>query len=251
LRRQRIAAGHLAVLARRRRQQARQEEDRAQVVHGQASRVSVPTQIIPAGSLQRFKKWSDHFADAGAGRAGGGRASGDFRTGRPARGRTPGASRRTLSRSPVPRGVPAFFAVTGEAGGDRKGMRAIASALALLAAAAAASTQEQDDMRPGLVVEFFNIGKAMEGFPTIPPERKPDLRRVDRQINYEQTADTFPGTDMADHFYARWTGRIKIPRDGKYTFFTESDDGSRLWIDGKVVVDNGGLHAMEEKSGEV
>ena len=131
-------------------------------------------------------------------------------------------------------------------------MRAMWSALALLAVAPAASSQEpQDDMRPGLVVEFFNIGKAIEGFPTIPPERKPDLRRVDRQINYEQTADTFPGTDMADHFYARWSGRIKIPRDGKYTFFTESDDGSRLWIDGKVVVDNGGLHAMEEKSGEV
>jgi len=126
------------------------------------------------------------------------------------------------------------------------------SALALLAAAPLATSQEQqDDMRPGLVVEFFNIGKAIEGFPTIPAERKPDLRRVDRQINYEQTAETFPGTDMADHFYARWSGRIKIPRDGKYTFFTESDDGSRLWIDGKVVVDNGGLHAMEEKSGEV
>ena len=126
------------------------------------------------------------------------------------------------------------------------------SALALLAVAPAASSQEQpDDMRPGLVVEFFNIGKALEGFPTIPAERKPDLRRVDRQINYEQTAETFPGTNMTDHFYVRWTGRIRIPRDGKFIFFTESDDGSRLWIDGKVVVDNGGLHAMEEKSGEI
>src|SRR5579862_3370388 len=130
-------------------------------------------------------------------------------------------------------------------------MRRMIPVLALLAAVPSAIGQEPDEMKPGLIAEFFNIGKAIEEFPTIAAERKPDLRRVDPQINYEATADTFPGTNMADHFYVRWLGRIKIPRDGKITFFTESDDGSRLWIDGRIVVDNGGLHAMEEKSGEV
>ena len=130
-------------------------------------------------------------------------------------------------------------------------MRWSMSALLLLAALPSALAQEPDDMKPGLIAEFFNIGKAMEEFPTIPTERKPDFRRVDRQINYEQTTETFPGTVMTDHFYVRWTGRIRMPRDGKITFFTESDDGSRLWIDGKIVVDNGGLHAMEEKSGDI
>jgi hypothetical protein len=91
----------------------------------------------------------------------------------------------------------------------------------------------------------------MEEFPVIAADRKADLRRIDRKINFEHTTETFPGTQMSDHFYVRWTGKVRIPRDGKYTFFTESDDGSRLWIDGKVLVDNGGLHAMEEKSGEV
>jgi hypothetical protein len=107
-----------------------------------------------------------------------------------------------------------------------------------------------EELKPGLIAEFFNIGQPMEEFPAI-GERKPDLRRVDRQINFEQTTETFPGTQMTDHFYVRWSGRIRIPRDGTYTFFTESDDGSRLWVDGKVVVDNGGLHVMEEKSGEI
>jgi hypothetical protein len=132
-------------------------------------------------------------------------------------------------------------------------MKTLHLATALVALCSGAFCQEaaQDERRPGLIAEFFNIGKPMEEFPTVTVERKPDLRRIDRQINYEQTSDTFPGTNMADHFYVRWTGKIKIPRDGKYTLFTESDDGSRLWIDGKVVVDNGGLHAMEEKSGDV
>jgi len=120
-----------------------------------------------------------------------------------------------------------------------------------LASGAASQEPAAEELKPGLVAEFFNIGKPMEEFPTVAAERKPDLRRVDRQINFEHTTDTFPGTAMSDHFYARWSGKIRIPRDGKYTFFTESDDGSRLWIDGKVVVDNGGLHAMEEKSGEI
>jgi len=120
-----------------------------------------------------------------------------------------------------------------------------------LASGAVSQETAPDEMKAGLIAEFFLIGKPVEEFPTIAADRKPDLRRIDRKINFEHTADTFPGTQMSDHFYVRWTGRIKIPRDAKYTFFTESDDGSRLWIDGKVVVDNGGVHPMEEKSGEV
>lgn len=132
-------------------------------------------------------------------------------------------------------------------------MRSLLSSLAAAALASAAVSQDAapDDLKPGLIAEFFNIGRPMEEFPTVEAERKPDLRRIDLQINFENTSETFPGTKMSDHFYVRWTGKLRIPKDGRYTFFTESDDGSRLWIDGKVIVDNGGLHAMEEKSGEM
>ena len=129
-------------------------------------------------------------------------------------------------------------------------MKVMATIL-MTVAALRAQEPAADEMKPGLLAEFFSIGKAMEDFPTVAAERKPDHRRLDARINFEQTSESFDGTTMADHFYVRWTGRIKIPRDAKYTFFTESDDGSRLWIDGKVVVDNGGVHPMEEKSGEV
>ena len=39
--------------------------------------------------------------------------------------------------------------------------------------------------------------------------------------------------------------------EGRYTFFVESDDGSRLFIDGKQVLDNGGAHVMEEVAGSL
>src|SRR5262249_11215152 len=44
-------------------------------------------------------------------------------------------------------------------------------------------------------------------------------------------------------------GILRVEKAGKTAFWTESDDGSRLLIDGKVVVDNGGVHSMAEKAG--
>ena len=42
-------------------------------------------------------------------------------------------------------------------------------------------------------------------------------------------------------------GLIKIPADGIYSFYISSDDGSKLFIDDKILVDNDGLHGIVEK----
>ncbi|MFM7133939.1 MAG: PA14 domain-containing protein, partial [Planctomycetota bacterium] len=42
-----------------------------------------------------------------------------------------------------------------------------------------------------------------------------------------------------------------IPTDGVWTFFTNSDDGSKLFIGNTEVVSNDGLHPMTERSGEI
>ena len=103
----------------------------------------------------------------------------------------------------------------------------------------------------GLRGEYFDLGDSVEDFPTIPADKSPTIKRVDKAINFRSTENTFPGTKLQSHFAIRWTGRIKIPADGKYTFYLESDDGSRLFIDGKQVFENGGLHEMQENSGDV
>ncbi|MFN8138783.1 MAG: alpha-L-fucosidase [Fimbriimonadales bacterium] len=46
-------------------------------------------------------------------------------------------------------------------------------------------------------------------------------------------------------------GMIEVPEDGMYKFFLRSDDGSMLWVGGKVVVNNDGLHSPEQKSGAI
>ena len=46
-------------------------------------------------------------------------------------------------------------------------------------------------------------------------------------------------------------GFILIQEKGVYTFYTDSDDGSQLFIGDNLVVDNDGLHSMTEVSGSV
>jgi mono/diheme cytochrome c family protein len=53
--------------------------------------------------------------------------------------------------------------------------------------------------------------------------------------------------DMAMKF----DGFLKIDRGGEYRFHLTSDDGSKLWIDGKVVVAHDGVHAPSTVSGAV
>jgi len=108
-----------------------------------------------------------------------------------------------------------------------------------------------EKQEPGLLGEYYALDDSLEDFPSIRADKKPTLTRVDKTINVDSTTEAWPGTQLLDHFYIRWTGQLRVPKEGTYTFFLESDDGSRLFIDGKQVVDNGGLHPMEEKSGQV
>ena len=52
----------------------------------------------------------------------------------------------------------------------------------------------------------------------------------------------FPGTDRIEWFAIQYTGRFWIEHDGDYSFTLLSDDGSKLFIDEKLVIDNDGIH---------
>jgi len=53
------------------------------------------------------------------------------------------------------------------------------------------------------------------------------------------------------NFAARWTGRIDPPATGTYRVTTVSDDGVRLWLDGKLVIENWTDHAPTENHATV
>jgi len=111
-----------------------------------------------------------------------------------------------------------------------------------------ASAQDKD-LEPGLVAEYFSLEGGPNGFPAIPAAQKPTFVRVEKSVDYGDVSGDFYGTRLTDNFYARWTGVLRVEKAGKTSFWTESDDGSRLILDGKVVVDNGGVHPMTVKAG--
>ncbi len=60
-----------------------------------------------------------------------------------------------------------------------------------------------------------------------------------------------PPINSGENFAVQYSGYIKIPSDGAYTFSVTSDDGADLSIDKSLVVDNDGRHAPQEESGTV
>ncbi|MDB5333443.1 MAG: hypothetical protein JWP03_4594 [Phycisphaerales bacterium] len=81
------------------------------------------------------------------------------------------------------------------------------------------------------------------------------VERIDRmkpksQGHIDQFTLNIPG-HAADNFAVKFSAAIHIPKDGKYTFHTTSDDGSRLYLGKTLVVDNDGVHPSNDKAGTV
>jgi glucose/arabinose dehydrogenase len=129
----------------------------------------------------------------------------------------------------------------------RTGLR-LTSLVSLLAAVAGAGAA---DLAPGLVGEYFAMDAGLADFPALAADRKPTLVRVDKEVNFAGTDGEFHKTRLTTDFYARWSGVLHVEKAGAYTLATESDDGSRVSVDGKQVVDNGGPHGMIRKEGQV
>lgn len=54
-----------------------------------------------------------------------------------------------------------------------------------------------------------------------------------------------------DEFGAQFSGLLNIENEGEYVFYLVSDDGSKLLIDDRLLIDNDGLHSAQEISGTV
>jgi len=115
----------------------------------------------------------------------------------------------------------------------------------LLRPQAAASSDQ------GLVGEYYLFADTLTDFPDL-RYLTPVQEGIDANVNVPSTTLAFNNvTGLIDNFSVRWAGQILIDQTNEVTFFVSSSEGSRLYIDGKVVVDHGGLHTVTEKSGKV
>jgi len=61
--------------------------------------------------------------------------------------------------------------------------------------------------------------------------------RIDPAVDLQDDA-LFQAAKQRDNFSIRWDGYIRIEKSDEYEFGLSSDDGFRLWLDGKVVLDH-------------
>lgn len=59
-----------------------------------------------------------------------------------------------------------------------------------------------------------------------------------------QNTRYFPGVYMRDGFGIIFTSQLTVTKPGCYEFYLESDDGSILWIEDNIVIDNDSTHGM-------
>lgn len=71
--------------------------------------------------------------------------------------------------------------------------------------------------------------------------------QIDHDFNRSSPGGSVPRTD----FSARWKGKLKIQTEGLYRFYTTSDDGVRLRVNGETIIDEWRGMAPTEHSGEI
>ncbi len=82
---------------------------------------------------------------------------------------------------------------------------------------------------PGIHGEYFDNNRL-----TGPPR----LTRTDPRIDFRWTLNS-PGRGIPfDWYSARWTGTLRVPAGGVRRIGVEGNDGYRLWIDGRLLIDN-------------
>lgn len=103
----------------------------------------------------------------------------------------------------------------------------------------------------GLRAEYFN-NTNLEG--------QPSVVRTDGQVNMNLGFYNYDGLngqsskltpvpgDLNGRMSARWTGAITAPQDGEYTLSLSSFGSSKLYFDGKLLIDNKGEKVATEKA---
>ncbi len=78
----------------------------------------------------------------------------------------------------------------------------------------------------------------------------PVYSRKDAAINFDWANGSPNAAVSIDDFSARWTGQIQPRYTGEYTFYTSSDNGRRLWVNGQLIIDKW-IDDVAENTGKI
>src|SRR5205823_639544 len=96
-----------------------------------------------------------------------------------------------------------------------------------------------DQLNTGSLYDFANLPLAAGS----PPATTPN-------VNFATTGAFYSG-GPASQFGVRWTGMINIAQPGPTVFTIGSDDATRLYVDGVLLVNDDGGHAVQTISNTI
>ena len=95
--------------------------------------------------------------------------------------------------------------------------------------------------KPGFVLGEYFAGTDLQNLRS---------RRMDAKLELDWKGPGFENWPCVN-VSVRWSGRIRVPTTGTYTFTSASDDGQRLWVAGRQLVDDWNGHGVQDKSGSI
>jgi mono/diheme cytochrome c family protein len=104
----------------------------------------------------------------------------------------------------------------------------------------------------GLKVDLASIkGAAKYAYYEGTWDKLPDFSKLKAQATGIGAAFDLGPARRGNDYAMTFSGYFKLDRDGAYTFFLHSDDGSKLFLDGQQAIDNDGVHAPRAVSSTV
>ena len=104
--------------------------------------------------------------------------------------------------------------------------------------------------QPAVIPAFKIPGLNFEHFEGI-GETLPDFGKLPVAATGYSTNLSLENVPHKNNTGLRFRALLTVPREGEYTFWTESRDGSQLFIDTQKVVDNDGVHKPTVQEGQI
>jgi len=103
----------------------------------------------------------------------------------------------------------------------------------------------KEGLEPGLSWQYFENDSDEEW------KQIPDFEGLESSAKGVVGQCTLEPAGRDEEFAIRFEGYVSVPVDGIYTFYSNSDDGTKLFIDDELVVDNDFQHGMAEIPGQI
>jgi hypothetical protein len=102
-------------------------------------------------------------------------------------------------------------------------------------------------LEPGLRLRVYDIGEDMDRLYALKPDQTPNYEKILPSIDISD-ASGFNG--LTKNFRAEVTATIRVEKPGVYAFLLTSDDGARLSVDDRTIVNHDGRHGATAEGGE-